>query len=139
MAILTALDLRLNTHEALCRSRLDPIRVSAADRIFTNIYRQLMTAVSPSRGWEGPTLTVLQDGVRWANLGAMNGPDIEAMCFLILMQAAKFAQEDLRNIMDQMSDTNEKKAKMRALAEKMQLKATTSPYMPWPPTITMAN
>ena len=31
-------------------------------------------------------------GVNWAVLGSMNGGDIEAMAFLVLMQAAKSAQ-----------------------------------------------
>jgi hypothetical protein len=35
----------------------------------------------------------------WAVLGAMNGQDIEAIAFLVVMQAAKAAQEDIKAIM----------------------------------------
>jgi hypothetical protein len=35
----------------------------------------------------------------YAILGSMNGQDIEAIAFLMLMQAAKSAQEDLKSIM----------------------------------------
>lgn len=47
-------------------------------------------------------------------LGSMNGQDIEAIAFLVLMQASKSAQEDLKAIMAQVKATNEKKEKIRA-------------------------
>lgn len=40
--------------------------------------------------------------------------DIEAVAFLVLMQASKSAQEDLKAIMEQVKDINEAKRKLRA-------------------------
>jgi hypothetical protein len=58
----------------------------------------------------------------WAVLGSMNGADIEAMAFLVLMQAAKSAQEDLKAIMDPVKATNEAKEKLRGLLQKLKEK-----------------
>ncbi len=44
--------------------------------------------------------------------------DTEAFAFLVLMQAAKSAQDDLRGILEQMQQINEKKQKLRRLLEK---------------------
>jgi hypothetical protein len=49
----------------------------------------------------------------YAVLGNISGADIEAICFLVLMQAAKSAQEDLKAIMDKVKAINEQKAKLR--------------------------
>jgi hypothetical protein len=49
----------------------------------------------------------------WAVLGSMNGQDIEAIAFLVLMQAAKSAQEDLKAIMASVKAINQAKAKQR--------------------------
>lgn len=55
---------------------------------------------------------------QYAVLGSMNGQDIEALAFLVLMQAAKSAQEDLKGIMAKVKSINEQKKKMRdALAK----------------------
>lgn len=50
-------------------------------------------------------------------LGSMNGQDIEAIAFLVLMQAAKSAQEDLKAIMAQVKNINEQKQKLRSASE----------------------
>jgi hypothetical protein len=50
---------------------------------------------------------------QWAVLGSMNGQDIEALCFLVLMQAAKTAQEDLKAIMAHVKSINDQKSKLR--------------------------
>jgi|CXWL01.1.fsa_nt_gi hypothetical protein len=49
----------------------------------------------------------------YANLGNLNGADIEALCFLVLMQAAKSAQEDLKSIMAHVKAINSQKSKLR--------------------------
>ena len=59
-------------------------------------------------------------------LGSMNGQDIEALAFLVLMQAAKSAQEDLKAIMAKVKAVNEQKAKQRELLSKMQQQRTIS-------------
>ena len=60
----------------------------------------------------------------YAVLGSMNGQDIEALAFLVMMQAAKSAQEDLKVIMANVKAINEQKAKQRALLSNMQQQRT---------------
>lgn len=52
--------------------------------------------------------------------GSMNGQDIEAIAFLVLMQASKSAQEDLKAIMAKVKSINNQKAQQRALLAKVQ-------------------
>lgn len=56
--------------------------------------------------------------------GSMNGQDIEALAFLVMMQAAKSAQEDLKAIMAKVKAINVQKAKQRELLSKMQQQRT---------------
>jgi uncharacterized protein YciI len=49
----------------------------------------------------------------WAVLGNMQGADIEALCFLVLMEAAKSAQEDLKAVMAHVKAINNAKASQR--------------------------
>lgn len=58
-----------------------------------------------------------QEDASWAILGSMNGQDIEALAFLVLMQAAKSAREDLKDIMEQVKALNRKKL-LRLLARR---------------------
>ncbi|MBI5858076.1 MAG: hypothetical protein HZB42_10575 [Sphingobacteriales bacterium] len=50
---------------------------------------------------------------RYGVLGSMNGQDIEAIAFLVLMQASKSAQEDLKAIMAKVKAINDKKQQLR--------------------------
>jgi putative addiction module CopG family antidote len=50
-----------------------------------------------------------------ASLGDLGGADIEALAFLVLMQAAKSAQEDLKAIMARVKAINEAKSALRDL------------------------
>ena len=59
----------------------------------------------------------------YAVLGAMNGADIEAIAFLVLMQAAKSAQEDLKAIMNQVKKINKEKQKQRELMSELASKS----------------
>ncbi len=52
-------------------------------------------------------------------LGNMNTQDIEAIAFLVLMQASKSAQEDLKAIMANVKSINEQKAKLRNAMNKI--------------------
>ncbi|MBI3140010.1 MAG: hypothetical protein HYZ15_15645 [Sphingobacteriales bacterium] len=52
-------------------------------------------------------------------LGNMNSQDIEAIAFLVLMQASKSAQEDLKAIMANVKSVNEQKAKLRNAMNKI--------------------
>ncbi len=56
----------------------------------------------------------------WAVLGDMGNGDIEALAFLVLMQAAKSAQEDLKAIMDGVKAANAEKSKQRAAVTSIQ-------------------
>lgn len=57
-------------------------------------------------------------------LGSMNGQDIEALAFLVLMQASKSAQEDLKAIMAKVKAINNQKAQQRELLSKIQQQKT---------------
>ena len=59
-------------------------------------------------------------------LGSLGSGDIEAIAFLVLMQAAKSAQEDLKAIMDQVKSINAAKASQRELLRRMQEEATAT-------------
>jgi hypothetical protein len=50
---------------------------------------------------------------RYGISGNMNGQDIEAIAFLVLMQASKSAQEDLKAIMAHVKSLNDKKQQLR--------------------------
>jgi hypothetical protein len=53
--------------------------------------------------------------IEWPNLGVDDGADIEAVAFLVLMEAAKSAQEDLKSIMDGVRAINAAKQRWREI------------------------
>jgi Arc/MetJ-type ribon-helix-helix transcriptional regulator len=55
----------------------------------------------------------------FAVLGDLNGADIEAVAFLVLMEAAKSAQEDLKAIMAEVKAMTRAKTKLRDLINKV--------------------
>ena len=63
---------------------------------------------------------VKTEAISWAVLGNLNSGDIEALCFLVMMQASKSAQEDLKSIMAGVKSINEQKKQQRELLSKMQ-------------------
>ena len=69
-----------------------------------------------------PDTAVKIQATNYAVLGNINNADIEAMCFLVLMQAAKSAQEDLKATMAKVKSINEQKKEMRGAFEMMQKK-----------------
>ncbi len=58
----------------------------------------------------------VQSRVTWAVLGSMAGADANALAFLVLMEAATSAQEDLKAIMDGVKAINKQKQGWRAVA-----------------------
>jgi hypothetical protein len=54
----------------------------------------------------------------YKNLGSLPDGDIEAIAFLVLMQATKTAQEDLKSIMAEVKSINASKQHWRQLMEK---------------------
>ena len=138
----TYLDAGLLAYETICKRRLGT-RAATCDRVAAANFTKIVNALEGT-GWEARTLSVVRSAViearlvtttNWAVLGSMNGADVEAIAFLVLMQAAKSAQEDLKSIMADVKEINEAKAKLRGLLQKLQEKSTTGAYMPWPPTI----
>ena len=90
------------------------------------LYNKLMAAANPlKKNWiqktafkyRGKEITELKamNEVTGASpvLGKMNEGDIEALAFLVLMQASKNAEEDVRNIMTGVKNMNSAKAKQR--------------------------
>jgi hypothetical protein len=55
------------------------------------------------------SIAVSNNGPEYKNLGNLADADIEALAFLVLMQASKSAQEDLKSIMDGVKAINEEK------------------------------
>ena len=69
-----------------------------------------------------PTISQIPDELNsetYSVPGSMNGQDIEAIAFLVLMQAAKSAQEDLKAIMAQVKAINNAKQKQRELMSEL--------------------
>lgn len=50
-------------------------------------------------------------------LGNLDGADIEAIAFIVMMEAAKSAQDDLKSIMQGVKDINKEKQKVRELTQ----------------------
>jgi len=63
-------------------------------------------------------------------LGDLGSADIEALAFLVLMEAAKSAQEDLKAIMDGVKAINAEKSKQRGAASSIQKAAPTPTPVP---------
>jgi hypothetical protein len=141
----TYIDAGLLAYETVCRRKVGT-RAATCDRVAGANFGNIIAALDGT-GWEARTLNTVRTAIinaglisnaTWAVLGSMNGSDVMAIAFLVLMQAAKSAQEDLKSIMADVKDINDAKAKLRGLLQKLQEKSTTSPYMPWPPTIYIA-
>lgn len=68
-------------------------------------------------------LEAIREQVDPKNLGAMPDGDVMAVAFIVLMQAAKSAQEDLKSIMEQVKNINAAKEKLRSFMN--ELKSTS--------------
>lgn len=69
---------------------------------------------------------------RYPNLGSMGDADIMAMAFIVLMEAAKSAQEDLKAIMARTKAINAAKAGQRKVMQASQPAAAASAATPTP-------
>lgn len=68
----------------------------------------------------GAALNLLDEKDRvFKELGSLANSDIEAMVFIVMMQAARDAEEDLKEIMDEMKARNAAKKKLRELLKKV--------------------
>jgi hypothetical protein len=61
---------------------------------------------------------IRQAATSYAKLGGMNEMDIEALCFLVLMQSGKSAREDLKAIMAKVKAINKQKQEVRDALER---------------------
>jgi hypothetical protein len=52
---------------------------------------------------DGAELDLVSGGITYPNRGNLADADIQAMCFIVMMQAAKSAQSDLKAVMDGIS------------------------------------
>jgi hypothetical protein len=66
-----------------------------------------------------PEADVLKKATQYDKLGKLNNGDIEAIAFLVLMQAAKSAQEDLKAIMAKVKSINKQKQELRDMQAKL--------------------
>ena len=55
---------------------------------------------------KGPSVSTVKGAIRTANLGTLSDGDIEALCFLVLMQAAADQEQDLQTIMASVKATH---------------------------------
>ena len=69
---------------------------------------------------------VMTQSKSYGALSNLNTQDIEAIAFLVLMQASKSAQEDLKAIMAKVKSINEQKAKLRNTMNKINSSGTIS-------------
>ena len=79
----------------------------------------------------GDALRLMEEKERvFGTLGSFDGSDIETMAFIVMMQAARDAQEDLKEIMNEMKAQNAAKKKLRELMRKVKCdKANSSDQM----------
>lgn len=93
------------------------------------LYNHLMSAARPAvKNWVSGTATkykgkditreqaIAEVKQSYNTLGNLNDADIEAIAFLVLMQAAKSAQEDLKSVMGEVKSINNNKAAQRQQA-----------------------
>jgi hypothetical protein len=83
-------------------------RISQIAPAFSARVRQL----PPASDFYGLAVAEVRGGFQ--GLGNLSNEDIEALAFLVMMQAAEDAQSDLKNIMDGVQKANQKKQGQRA-------------------------
>ncbi|GEM_PF-6819608 len=83
-------------------------RISQIAPVFSARVRQL----PPTADFHGLAVAEVRGSVQ--GLGNLSNEDIEALAFLVMMQAAKDAQSDLKNLMDGVKKTNQQKQGQRA-------------------------
>jgi putative addiction module CopG family antidote len=68
----------------------------------------------------GDALRLMEEKDRvFDTLGSINGSDIEEVAFIVLMQAARDAEEDLKEMLNEMKSMNAAKRKLRELQKKI--------------------
>ncbi len=104
-------------------ARADTLRRSASPAVLSFARSEAAALAKAS----GPVdVSGLERRIR-AVLGDLNGADIEAVAFLVLMEAAKSAQEDLKAIMAHVKAINNAKAQERQALSPAQKSAVARP------------
>ncbi len=84
-------------------------RISQIAPAFSARVRQL----TPRADFHGLAVAEVRGGFQ--GLGNLSNEDVEVLAFLVMMQAAKDAQSDLKNIMDGVKQANQQKQGQRAV------------------------
>jgi hypothetical protein len=101
VSLTTAVNPQLVQRRDAIAARLTP---SAKQKLHT-IATSLVTSPSITDGTTHAAIT--------STFGNLNGADIEALAFIVLMEAAQSAQEDLQSIMDHVKAINNAKQELR--------------------------
>jgi Arc/MetJ-type ribon-helix-helix transcriptional regulator len=81
----------------------------------------------------GDALRLMEEKDRVSDiLGSFDGSDIEEMAIIVFMQAARDAEEDLKEIMNEMKAMNAAKRKLRELQKKIKCDIANSAGQPRP-------
>jgi hypothetical protein len=67
---------------------------------------------------------------RWATPGRLSDADVEALAFLVLVQATRSAQEDLKAVMGRVKAIDDSKAQMREALNRLQQDADRTHHLP---------
>ena len=86
-------------------------------------FKKVMSQINPRHvAWvksTAKTANEKNEATNWAVLGNLNSGDVEALCFLVMMQASKSTQEDLKAIMAKVKAINKQKQELRDMQSKM--------------------
>jgi hypothetical protein len=78
-------------------------------------------------------LQIASDGQSFPNAASLGSADIEALAFLVMMEAAKSADEDLKTIMAQVKAINAAKSCMRSFVDRAKARPCIDAIAPPPP------
>lgn len=103
---------RLLTHYNKIKNRLSPAALNTGRQIALSLSPQIENLLSRPNG-ERQLIREIFSQIQYKNLTDMASGDIEALVFIVLMEAAKSAREDLKAIMDGVKNTNQQKKSYR--------------------------
>jgi hypothetical protein len=127
------LEMRLQAHSMKVRSHLSPSDISLCQQLGRSIQWQAL-GPSSSPSWKSQLFQVVTTKVN-QHFHVPGNParaNIEALAFLVLMEAANNTSEDLKGIMEEVKGINEEKKKIRELLNQMMEKAEGR-RVTWPP------
>ena len=108
----------LVTAQVRTSGNADSMFNSMMSQINTRHVRWVKTTANDAYSKGHGEAEIRKAALSYANLRGMKGMDIEALCFLVLMQSAKSAQEDLKAIMAKVKAINKQKEELRNALER---------------------